>query len=102
MSPTIHPLRELALVKEYDLFTLLYYNDGRHSEPRKFQHLRLLAVFATERSIHIRGRTFLLECFTFFEQPVSDSVARPIEPENTGSFLDQRVYTDAHCVTDDQ
>ena len=36
----IHPLRELALVKEYDLFIPLYYNDGRPIEPRKFQDLQ--------------------------------------------------------------
>ena len=40
MSPTIHPLRELALVKEYDLFIPLYYNDGRPIEPQKFQDLQ--------------------------------------------------------------
>ena len=40
MSPTIHPLRESALVKEYDLFIPLYYNDGRPIEPQKFQDLQ--------------------------------------------------------------
>jgi hypothetical protein len=36
-----------ALVKEYDLFVPLYYNDGRQIEPQKFQDLqqRLLAQF---------------------------------------------------------
>src|ERR687896_1969661 len=39
--------RGSALVKEYDLFVPLYYNDGRHVEPQKFQDLqqRLLAQF---------------------------------------------------------
>jgi hypothetical protein len=27
-------------VKEYDLFIPLYYNDGRHVEPQKFQALQ--------------------------------------------------------------
>ena len=35
-------------------------------------------------------------------QPVSDSIACPVESENIGSFFDQRIHTDAHCVTDDQ
>jgi hypothetical protein len=32
-------LRESALVKEYDLFIPLYYDDGRQVEPQKFQAL---------------------------------------------------------------
>ena len=36
----IHPLRKSALVKEYDLFIPLYYNDGRPIEPQKFQDLQ--------------------------------------------------------------
>jgi hypothetical protein len=40
VSPTIHPLRESALVKEYDLFIPLYHNDGRPIEPQKFQDLQ--------------------------------------------------------------
>ena len=58
MSPTIHPLRELALVREYDLFIPLYYNDVRPIEPRKFQDLQQqlldqfggLTFFPRERS----------------------------------------------------
>jgi hypothetical protein len=40
-------LQELALVKEYDLFVPLYYNDGRPVESQKFQNLqtRLLDQF---------------------------------------------------------
>ena len=39
--------RGSALVKEYDLFVPLYYNDGRQIEPQKFQDLqqRLLDQF---------------------------------------------------------
>ena len=37
MSPTIHPLRELALVKEYDLFIPLYYNDAGPLNRRSFK-----------------------------------------------------------------
>jgi hypothetical protein len=33
-------LRELALVKEYDLFVPLYYNDGRQIELQKLQDLQ--------------------------------------------------------------
>ena len=36
----IYPLRKSALVKEYDLFIPLYYNDGRPIEPQKFQDLQ--------------------------------------------------------------
>jgi hypothetical protein len=44
----MHPLRESALVKEYDLFIPLYYNDGIFIEPQKFQDLqqRLLDQFS--------------------------------------------------------
>jgi hypothetical protein len=34
------PSLELALVKEYDLFVPLYYNDGRPVEPQQFQTLQ--------------------------------------------------------------
>ena len=40
MSPTLHALKGSALVKEYDLFIPLYYNDGRQVEPQKFQVLQ--------------------------------------------------------------
>jgi hypothetical protein len=42
-----HAWRELARVKEYDLFVPLFYNDGRQIEPQKFQDLqhRLLTRF---------------------------------------------------------
>ena len=36
----LHAWRESALVKEYDLFVPLYYNDSRHVEPQKFQGLQ--------------------------------------------------------------
>jgi len=39
-SPTIHPLRELAVVKEYDLFIPLHYNDGRPIEPQQDQDMQ--------------------------------------------------------------
>jgi hypothetical protein len=40
VSLTLQVLRELALVKEYDLFVPLYYNDGRQIESQKFQDLQ--------------------------------------------------------------
>ena len=56
MWPTLHAWRESALVKEYDLFVPLYYNDGRHAEPQKFQGLQ------QQHLDHFGG-------LTFFPQP---------------------------------
>ena len=36
----LQPCMELALVKEYDLFVPLSYNDGRPIESQKFQDLQ--------------------------------------------------------------